>query len=316
MKIRAALLLSLVALALSLGSCHSSRHTARGSHGGTVVTGSTRSSVDARVAGSLVDCARGWIGTPYRYGGNDRRGVDCSGLTTNVFMQAAGVKLPRDSRSQKDFCRRIDRQALQPGDLVFFVNSKGGRRVNHVGLYIGGGEMIHASSSRGVIVSDITTGYWDNHYFASGRVDAITYASRGTRPDSGKPKAPKEKKKDKKGQKKKENKRKDTRRPPVPAAEIRFPSEPLPVQSPAPAQAQELPAPAPAVPEQAPAPAPVAPPAAPAPPPVVPEQAPAPPPVAPPAAPAPPPVVPAPEAPAEPVQATPAPEPAEPDWFD
>lgn len=244
MKVRVTLLLSLVTLALSLGSCHSSRHTARGSHGATVTTGTTRSSVDAKMARSLVDCARGWLGTPYRYGGNDRRGVDCSGLTTNVFLQAAGVTLPRDSRSQKDFCRRIDRQALQPGDLVFFVNSKGGRRVNHVGLYIGGGEMIHASSSRGVIVSDITSGYWDNHYFASGRVDAVTYASLGTRPAAGKVKADKkkkDKKKDKLGDKKAARAvpapvPPERRSPvPMPAAEIRFPTEPLPAEIPAPA---------------------------------------------------------------------------------
>lgn len=243
-------ILLMILLASALGACHSSRSVTRGSAGSTVTTGTTRSSVDADVARSLVDCARGWIGTPYCYGGNDRRGVDCSGLTSNVFLQAAGVKLPRDSRSQKDYCRRIDRKVLQPGDLVFFVSSKGGKRVNHVGLYIGGGEMIHASSSRGVMVSDITSGYWDSHYFSSGRVEAVTYAARGSKPGGGS-----------KGKKGKNNKKKSepvvpkvvpskpnplpmaeitppTGRP-SPVAEIHFPSEPLPVVVPPAPQVEE-----------------------------------------------------------------------------
>ncbi len=238
-----------VLLALVLGACHSSRKVSRVPQGAQITTGTTRSSVDAGVARSLVDCARGWIGTPYRYGGNDRRGVDCSGLTSNVFLQAAGVKLPRDSRSQKEYCRRVDRRALQPGDLVFFVSSKGGRRVNHVGLYIGGGEMIHASSSRGVIVSDITSGYWDRHYFSSGRVEAVTYAARGSKP-GGESKGKKDKK-SKNNTKKSEPVAPKVVPPkqnplpvagttpptgrPSPVAEIHFPSEPLPVVvSPAP----------------------------------------------------------------------------------
>lgn len=171
----------LFATVFALGGCHTSRQTVRGSDG-EVVTGDSRTSVDAAVARRLVDCARGWLGTPYRYGGNDRRGVDCSGLTCNVFSQGADVKIPRDSRSQRTYCLEIDRRALQPGDLVFFVNSPGAQRINHVGLYIGGGEMIHASSSRGVMVSDITAGYWDQRYYASGRVEAVTYAARGSRP--------------------------------------------------------------------------------------------------------------------------------------
>lgn len=173
----------LLSAALGLGGCHSSRKAVRGSGGQTVENPKpTSADVDPAVARRLVDCARDWLGTPYRYGGNDRRGVDCSGLTCNVFSQGADVKIPRDSRSQRTYCLEIDRRALQPGDLVFFVNSPGAQRINHVGLYIGGGEMIHASSSRGVMVSDITAGYWDQRYYASGRVEAVTYAARGSRP--------------------------------------------------------------------------------------------------------------------------------------
>ncbi|MDO4319118.1 MAG: NlpC/P60 family protein [Bacteroidales bacterium] len=183
------LLLIAVALmsVLVMGSCHSSRKTMRGSHGQTVVTGSTRESVDRDIAGSLIECARRWLGTPYRYGGNDRKGIDCSGLTCNVFEHVADIRLPRDSRSQSRYCLRVDRRDIQPGDLVFFVNKPGGDRINHVGLYIGAGRMIHASSSRGVTESSITDGYWRDRYYCGGRVEAITYAARRKSPPKGTP---------------------------------------------------------------------------------------------------------------------------------
>lgn len=213
-------------LTLLLASCHSSRHTVRGSQG-AVVTGTTARSVDADVAVRLVETARQWIGTPYKYAGNDRRGVDCSGLTCNVFSTAAGIKLPRNSHQQKEYCLRIDRNALQPGDLVFFVNSRGGKRVNHVGLYVGSGRMIHSSSSRGVIESDITSGYWDDHYFASGRVEAVTYASRGTTPRGGKPARKSHKPEKEKQKKPKKDKKPKTVRVTVPAPPTDYTEIPL-----------------------------------------------------------------------------------------
>ena len=214
-----------MALALGLlASCHSSRRTVRGGDGAPVVTGTTPASVDRDVAVQLVQEARTWLGVPYRYGGNDRGGVDCSGLTCRVFDRGAGIKLPRTSQQQKDYCRRVERGSLQPGDLVFFVNRKGGRRVNHVGLYVGDGRMIHASSSRGVMESDITSGYWDDHYLGSGRVEALTYASRGTRiPDGKAPKQPKPKKQ-------KTKKPKKVKMPkPVPPQPAPIPAPPAPI---------------------------------------------------------------------------------------
>ncbi len=238
----------IILLAALLGSCHSSRHTVRGSAGGKIVTGTTDRSVDRDAAVRLVGEARSWLGGPYRYGGDDRRGVDCSGLTCRVFEAGAGVKLPRSSQQQKDYCRRVDRESLQPGDLVFFVNRKGGRRVNHVGMYVGDGRMIHASSSRGVMESDITSGYWDERYLGSGRVEAVTYASRGTRVPDGKADAPKPAKKQKKA--KKGKKPATPARPvpervpaptPPPAPEVHIDDLPAILPAPAPAPAVEEP---------------------------------------------------------------------------
>lgn len=207
----------IVLVVLTLPGCHSSRSVSRG-RGETVSAADAdhRGSVDRAHGRKIVEHARSWLGTPYRYGGNDRRGVDCSGLTCNVYSSAAGVKLPRDSRSQKDFCRKISRSALQEGDLVFFTGKRGSNKVNHVGIYVGDGRMIHASSSRGVMVSDFTTGYWGERYYASGRVDAVTYRWLGTEPPAVKkpntqPSTSSKPKKEKKAKKQKEKKAKNAK---------------------------------------------------------------------------------------------------------
>lgn len=187
MNSRSPLLPALVALilALGLGSCHSSRRVsgASGDHRHTATHDVTERSVDPDAARTLIQQARRWLGTPYRYGGNERSGVDCSGLTCRVFADGLGIRLPRTSAQQRDYCRRIDRADLEPGDLVFFRN---GGKINHVGLYIGAGRMIHASSSRGVIETDLSDTYWARRYYTSGRVEATTYASRGTPTPDGK----------------------------------------------------------------------------------------------------------------------------------
>lgn len=119
---------------------------------------------------AVVEESRKWLGVKYRYGGKERSGTDCSGMVMRVYEHAAGIKLPRDSRSQCDFCRKIDRRELAPADLVFFASKAGGSRVSHVGVYIGQGKFIHASSSKGVITSSLDEQYYVRHFFAAGRV--------------------------------------------------------------------------------------------------------------------------------------------------
>lgn len=115
--------------------------------------------------------ARSWLGVPYVWGGNDRSGVDCSGFVTQVFLNALQIKLPRTSASQSEYCAAVDRRKLQPGDLLFF-DTTGARegRVSHVGLYIGDGNMIHASTSKGVTVSAIDGVYFGERLLKAGRV--------------------------------------------------------------------------------------------------------------------------------------------------
>ena len=120
----------------------------------------------------IVEEARKWLGTPYKYGGEDRNGVDCSGMVMKVYRKAVNVKLPRSSREQQQFCNKIKKSDIASGDLVFFSSKRGGGNVSHVGIYIGGDEFIHSSSSRGVIVSSLNEQYYLSHYHSSGRVVA------------------------------------------------------------------------------------------------------------------------------------------------
>lgn len=118
---------------------------------------------------AIVDEARSWLGTKYQYGGHSKKGTDCSGLVMEVYLKIINLKLPRASWEQQAFCQVINFDALRPGDLVFF--SPGGKyQVSHVGIYIGNNQMIHASPSRGVMISNLAENYFQRNYHSSGLV--------------------------------------------------------------------------------------------------------------------------------------------------
>lgn len=121
----------------------------------------------------MIEYAKTWLGVPYRYGGSDRSGTDCSGLTTRIYLDVADFKLPRNSAEQAAFCKEVKRSDLQPCDLVFFVSRQGGSKINHVAMYIGGNKIIHSTSSKGVIISDLDAQYWRTHFYRCGRVTQI-----------------------------------------------------------------------------------------------------------------------------------------------
>lgn len=134
----------------------------------------------------IVAAARGWVGVPYRYGGESRDGVDCSGMVMCVYRDVAGIKLPRNSAKQGEYCISIKKTELQPGDLVFFTSRKG-KNINHVGIYVGNGCFVHASTSRGVIVSDLDQDYYVRTYHSSGRVGGLGKESVEPEPEGREP---------------------------------------------------------------------------------------------------------------------------------
>jgi len=104
-------------------------------------------------AEQLVDEALSYLGIRYRFGGTSpATGFDCSGLVLNVFRNAVGLDLPRSASEMASLGDKIGKQDLKPGDLVFFNNP-----ISHVGLYIGGGQMIHSPHTGDVVkISPIT----------------------------------------------------------------------------------------------------------------------------------------------------------------
>lgn len=121
---------------------------------------------------AVIDEAFSWQGTPYRYGGHSRKGTDCSGYVMEVYRAAVGIGLPRNSAKQAEVCKKIKKGALRPGDLVFFHTGKK-KKINHVGIYIGDNKVIHASSSRGVVVSNLDAPYYKKAFHQGGRIPAF-----------------------------------------------------------------------------------------------------------------------------------------------
>jgi probable lipoprotein NlpC len=119
----------------------------------------------------VINAARAYRGTPYRYAGLDRKGLDCSGLVYVSFRDALGVSVPRSTAGLYAWVEKIPAGELQPGDLLFFRTDNTGK-MTHVGIFAGEGSFIHSASegpSTGVIVSTLDEKYWSRTYAGAGR---------------------------------------------------------------------------------------------------------------------------------------------------
>ncbi|TWI99335.1 lipoprotein Spr [Mucilaginibacter frigoritolerans] len=108
-----------------------------------------------------------WIGTPYRFGGTSRKGIDCSAFTKELYSQVFNMDIERNSRDIFSMVSPVKRDDLKEGDLVFFkIHS---RRISHVGIYLGNNRFAHASS-RGVAISSLDDAYYKRYFYRGGRM--------------------------------------------------------------------------------------------------------------------------------------------------
>ncbi len=108
-----------------------------------------------------------WYATKYKYGGSSKKGIDCSAFTSSLLNEVFSVSVPRTCREQFHATERIAKTQLQEGDLVFFNIRKG---ISHVGVYLKNNKFVHASSSQGVMISDLEESYFARRFAGAGRV--------------------------------------------------------------------------------------------------------------------------------------------------
>lgn len=115
----------------------------------------------------LISFLERWYGIPYKYGGSNGIGIDCSALCSKLMDTVYGIALPRTAESQYEMGVRIRKDQLKQGDLVFF-NTTGG--ISHVGVYLANNKFVHAAASSGVMISDLDDPYYKRRYIGATRV--------------------------------------------------------------------------------------------------------------------------------------------------
>lgn len=124
---------------------------------------------NASIAGKVISSAESKLGSTYVYGDTGKEGYDCSGLVYSIYNDELGISIPRSSVSQSTFGKQVSKSDLQEGDLVFFNTT--GNGVSHVGIYVGDGKFIHASSGQGkVMTSSLTEDYYQDRYVNATRI--------------------------------------------------------------------------------------------------------------------------------------------------
>ena len=161
-------ILPVLAILLLTASC--ATHPGPGSTGSIEIesSGNMKGASDSHeIEKRIRDEYAQWKGTRHRLGGIDRSGIDCSGFVREIYKTLFNMELPRTTKDQVKEGSPINRKDLQAGDLVFF---KPPTYPRHVGIFLSGNEFVHASKSKGVIVSQIDPHYWSKYYWTARRV--------------------------------------------------------------------------------------------------------------------------------------------------
>jgi len=164
--------------AMLLGSCSASRKaaTAKSTASTPLSERELRKKYAARIAASPKDIDNitlyrfidDWYGVPYRYGGNSKSGVDCSGFSLKLYASVYDKAIPRTAQLQYGASRKVKKRKLREGDLVFF--HEGGKKITHVGVYLKNRYFVHASTGRGVMISNLDDDYWEAHFVKGGKL--------------------------------------------------------------------------------------------------------------------------------------------------
>ena len=109
-----------------------------------------------------------WYGVPYKYAGKDKVGIDCSGLTSTLYLKVYNKTISSNTKALVGEVKKISESDLKEGDLVFFNTN--GKSISHVGVYLQNHKFVHASTKKGVMISDMNEEYFKKTYVSSGRV--------------------------------------------------------------------------------------------------------------------------------------------------
>lgn len=167
-----------LALCLSLAtSCHTSKNVDKDFYQsqidqlGVSNRKNRHKKADDKIGKLIIEEAYSWLGTPYSYACAEKGvATDCSGMVLQVYEKIVGIKLPRNSAKQAEFCKSINKKEVKIGDLVFFATGKNEDVISHVGIMVDDKNFIHASASKGVVVSDMTQPYYVRTFRGFGRV--------------------------------------------------------------------------------------------------------------------------------------------------
>jgi lipoprotein Spr len=109
-----------------------------------------------------------WYGTPYKYGGCDKKGTDCSCLALNLYSVVYEKKIARTAGDIKGMCEKVNPSSLKEGDFIFFKIK--GNDINHVGVFLKNNKFVHATTSKGVMINDVNEEYYKKYFYCFGRL--------------------------------------------------------------------------------------------------------------------------------------------------